>query len=157
MNDKNAHVANANNRKTVLLVDDDAKLLRGLVRSFAGEDYETLTAVSAAEADVLLARNNVDLVVSDNLMAGVLGTDFLTNVRQRYPRIKLLMLSGYMPPAAVRRVTDDVGVERVLLKPCHASEVAAAIRELLDISSNPKAEAAGELSWNQGEEAPRPC
>ena len=135
MNHKHADKGDAStdyaaNRKTVLLVDDDTKLLRGLVRSLASE-YDILTAVSAAEAGVMLARNDVDLIISDNLMTGVLGTDFLTSVRKTYPHIKLLMLSGYMPPAAARRVMEELGVERVLSKPCDGDEVAAAIRSSL--------------------------
>lgn len=118
-------------RKTVLLVDDDGKLLRGLVRSFADEDYELLTAISAAEAQVVLARHPVHLILSDNLMAGVFGVDFLADVRKEYPNIKLMMLSGYMSAAAAQRAIDDIGVLRVLNKPCQASDVAAAIRDAL--------------------------
>lgn len=117
--------------KTVLLVDDDGKLLRGLERGFADEDYELLTAISAAEAKVFLARQSVDLIVSDNLMPGILGTDFLAIVRKEYPHIKLMMLSGYMPAAAAQRALDEIGVFRVLNKPCKASDVALAIREAL--------------------------
>ena len=122
-------------RRTVLLVDDDAKLLRGLERSFSEEDYDLLTAVSAAEANVLLSKHHVDLVLSDNLMPGVLGTDFLANVRKQYPDIKLMILSGYIPEAAANRALDEIGVLRVLNKPARASVVASAIRLALSESS----------------------
>lgn len=118
-------------RKTVLLVDDDGKLLRGLERSFAEEDYELLTAVSAAEAKACLAKYPVDLILSDNLMPGMLGTDFLTEVRKEYPNVKLMMLSGYLPEAAAQRAIREIGVLQVLNKPCKASELAAAIRDAL--------------------------
>lgn len=123
--------------KTVLLVDDDGKLLRGLERSFADEDYQLITAVSAAEAKACLAKFSVDLILSDNLMPGVLGTQFLAEVRQEYPHVKLLMLSGYMPAAAAQRAMAEIGVLQVLNKPCKASEVAAAIRQALGSFAKP--------------------
>jgi len=115
---------------TVLLVDDDANLLRGLTRNLDGE-FRLLTAVSPVEAEAIIAQESVDLILSDNLMAGSLGTEFLAKVRSKYPRIKLLMLSGYMPPAAAQRVIRESGVLQVLTKPCGASEVADAIRNAL--------------------------
>ena len=118
-------------RETVLLVDDDGRLLQGLLRSFADEQYEVLTAISAAEANVVLSRRHVDLVLSDNLMPGVLGAEFLAEVRKQHPEIKLMMLSGYMPPAAAQRAVKDLGILKVLTKPSQAREVAAAIREVL--------------------------
>ena len=119
--------------KTVLLVDDDGRLLRGLQRSFVDEDYELLTAVSAAEAKVLLASQQVDLILSDNLMPGALGTEFLAEVRKEHPQIKLMMLSGYVPDIVAQRAMDDIGVLQVLNKPCKASDVAAAIRDALSL------------------------
>lgn len=116
---------------TVLLVDDDPRLLRGLTRSFESEPFDVLTAISPAEGTAILAREKVDLVMSDNLMAGTLGVEFLEEVRKEFPSMKLMMLSGFMPPAAAERAKADLGVIQVLLKPCDAVDVAAAIREAL--------------------------
>lgn len=113
---------------TVLLVDDDSRLLRGLERSFDNEAFNVLTAISPAEAHVILAKERVDLVLSDNLMTGALGTEFLEQVRTQYPNIKLMMLSGYIPATAAKRVISHTGVIAVLTKPCKAADVANAIR-----------------------------
>ncbi|MEP3480483.1 MAG: response regulator [Fuerstiella sp.] len=115
---------------TVLLVDDDAKLLRGLERHL-GSEFTVMTAVSPAEANAVIARNNVDVVVSDNLMAGTLGADFLSRLSSEHPEIKLLMLSGYMPDALAQRVMSECRVHQVLTKPCESSVVAEAIRRAL--------------------------
>lgn len=115
---------------TVLLVDDDAKLLRGLERHL-GSEFQVMTAVSPAEANAVLARNKIDVVLSDNLMAGTLGADFLKGVSSEHPEIKLLMLSGYMPQALAARVVSEYGVHKVLSKPCASADVAEAIREAL--------------------------
>lgn len=116
---------------TILLVDDDAKLLRGLERRL-GSEFQVMTAVSPAEANAVIARNKIDLVLSDNLMAGTLGADFLKHLSKEHPGIKLLMLSGYMPDALAKRVMSECGVYQVLTKPCDSADVAAAIRNALE-------------------------
>lgn len=135
MKTTNSHALNTDHQheaKTVLVVDDDAKLLRGLERSFSDEPFRVLTAISPAEANVVLIKEHVDLIISDNLMSGTLGTDFLSDVRRNYPNIQLLILSGYIPPAAAKRAIEEIGVLRVLTKPCESSEIASAIREAFD-------------------------
>jgi len=118
---------------TILLVDDDAKLLRALKRHL-DENYRVFTAISSGEATVFLAREKIDLILSDNLMSGELGTEFLQNIGQRYPNIKRLMLSGYLPKTVAERIVNDCGVHQVLTKPCAITEVELAIRAALNSS-----------------------
>ena len=118
--------------KSVLLVDDDAQLLKGLQRHLEKEPYDVFTAICPAEATVVLSRNHVDLIVSDNLMPGNLGTNFLAEVREKFPDIKMIMLSGFLPVAAVTRIVEQVGVHCVLNKPCATSEVVQTIRDALE-------------------------
>lgn len=128
-----SHSAPLDGPPTILLVDDDAKLLRGLQRGL-DDRYRILSAVSPSEAKVIVAHERIELIISDNLMTGMLGTDFLREVHSEYPDIKLLMLSGYMPDAASRRVISECGVFQVLSKPCSAEDVANAIE--LALASN---------------------
>ena len=120
---------------TVLLVDDDAALTRALARHLE-EDFNVLTAICPAEANVVLSKEEVDLIISDNLMTGVLGTEFLEKINDSHPHIKLLMLSGYMPDAAAKRVVAQCGVDKVLTKPCPSNEVSAAICNALGIQKD---------------------
>lgn len=122
-----------------MLVDDDAKLLRALKRHL-DEDYRVLTAISPGEASVFLGREEVDLILSDNLMSGELGTEFLEGIGEKYPNIKLLMLSGYLPETVAERVVKNSGVYKVLTKPCATTEVASAIRDALNSNSASPAE-----------------
>lgn len=117
---------------TLLLVDDDAALTRGLKR-YLCDDFNVLTAIGPAEANVIVSKVDIHLIVSDNLMTGVLGTEFLDRIHQTYPHIKLLMLSGYMPQAAADRVVAQSGVDQVLTKPCPSEVVVAAIRKSLGL------------------------
>ena len=132
-NDTDLTGANRIAQRTILLVDDDAKLLRGLQRALVEQDYRVVTAISAAEAFAIIPSQNVDLILSDNLMAGTLGTEFLSEIRERFPRITLMMLSGYLPETTASRLKDEVGIARILNKPCDAANIVRAIQEELDL------------------------
>jgi len=75
-------------RETVILCVDDEKnplTLRKLVLERVG--YKVITASSAREAMDLLAVNHVDLVVSDYLMPGVVGTELAKQIKKKYPQL----------------------------------------------------------------------
>jgi CheY-like chemotaxis protein len=89
-------------RKSVILCVDDERTpltLRKLVLERAG--YDVLTANSADEAMGLLSRKHVDLVISDYLMPGVVGTELAKKIKTTYPSIPFVLLSG------VNDIPDD--------------------------------------------------
>jgi CheY-like chemotaxis protein len=89
-------------RETVILCVDDEKnplTLRKLVLERVG--YKVITASSAREAMDLLAVNHVDLVVSDYLMPGVVGTELAKQIKKKYPQLPFVLLSG------VNDIPDD--------------------------------------------------
>jgi CheY-like chemotaxis protein len=89
-------------RKSVILCVDDERnplTLRKLVLERVG--YEVLTAMSAEEAMGLLASKHVDLVISDYLMPGVVGTELAKQVKATYPNVPFVLLSG------VNDIPDD--------------------------------------------------
>lgn len=118
----------ADRKTTVLLVDDDAALLRGLKRSLFGDDYDVLTAVSAAEAAVSLRRFPVDVIVCDHHMPGRSGIEFLAAVRRQHPNVVAIILSGQIGGLRVAMdAAAEIGIHRVLDKPCSGAHLAAAI------------------------------
>ena len=73
---------------TVLFVDDEPNVLAGLTRLLRKESYEILTAATAEEAAELLEENSVDLIVSDEEMPGMSGTEFLARVARDHPDVE---------------------------------------------------------------------
>ena len=71
--------------RNVIFVDDKPAITDALKRALRKEPYEILTANSAAEALAILAEIQVDVVVSDEMMPGMSGSEFLAVVRRRYP------------------------------------------------------------------------
>jgi CheY-like chemotaxis protein len=79
---------------TVLFVDDEPAVLRGIRRSLLGCPFEVLTVSSGPEALALLSSRRVDVVVSDLDMPEMTGIELLRTVRDRWPRVLRMVLTG---------------------------------------------------------------
>lgn len=119
----------------ILLVDDEKTVLDSLSAQLARlypDDFECESAESAEEAwEVLEALHAeqacVVVVVSDWLMPGQRGDDFLAQVRARYPHIGRIMLTGQADVAALERARTDAAVHRILFKPWQPEDLRDAI------------------------------
>ncbi len=109
--------AHADQRPTLLLVDDEPNVLRSLTRCLRHEGYRLLTASGAEEALALLARESVQVILSDQRMPNVPGTEFLARVRTLYPQIVRMVLSGYTDLATVTDAINRGAIYRFLTKP----------------------------------------
>lgn len=116
---------------SLLLVDDEVSILRTLGKIFREHKYTILTASCAAEAQAVLKHEKVDLVISDNLMSGTFGVDFLKSVRENSPEIKLIMLSGYVPRNFENDLLENNYIDRLLVKPCESKKLLRVVAELL--------------------------
>lgn len=104
-------------RSTVLLVDDETNILASLNRTLRREGYDILTAESAAEGFSLLAKHNVQVIVSDQRMPEMNGTEFLSRVKNLYPKTVRMVLSGYSDISAVTDSINKGAIYRFLMKP----------------------------------------
>ena len=117
------------NQRTLLLVDDEANILTSLRRLFRREGYTILTAESGMAGLDVLARQRVDVVISDGRMPGMSGAEFLGKVRQLYPATVRIVLSGYTDLNAVTNAVNRGELFRFLLKPWNDAELVDTVRE----------------------------
>lgn len=119
----------------IICVDDETVILEGLkeqlIRRF-GEKYLYEVAESATEAwEIIeeLIESDVDLliIVSDWLMPGMKGDEFLIQVHQKFPDIITVMLTGQADEAAIKRVKKKANLHRCLYKPWTEEELSEAI------------------------------
>jgi CheY-like chemotaxis protein len=84
----------AGSSAVILCVDDEEipRTLRGLI--LVRQGYTVLAAVSAAEALELLDRHHVDLVLTDQMMPGVVGTELAKKLRAWRPHLPIIIVSG---------------------------------------------------------------
>lgn len=114
--------------RTLLLLDDEDNVLRALVRLLRRDGYRLLTASSVSEAFDLLARNDVQVIVSDQRMPDMSGTEFLGRVRDMYPDTVRLALSGYTDVATISDAINQGAAYRFLIKPWDDAELRGHIR-----------------------------
>ena len=103
--------------RTVLFVDDDEAILRSLERGLLDELYNQLFAKSGEEALEILKREEVHVIVTDMLMPGMDGVELLKNVREMYPHIIMIILSGYAKEAALQTTVEQGGIFKLVPKP----------------------------------------
>jgi CheY-like chemotaxis protein len=84
------------NKKTVLLVDDDADTLRS-VTGYLDADYSVIIATSGAEALQRAKdfKSEIHLLLSDFQMPGMTGIELATELTVQRPKIKVLLMSGF--------------------------------------------------------------
>jgi two-component system probable response regulator PhcQ len=112
-----------NAKAKLLLVDDEPNLTSALVRSLDRSQFEIFTADSANQGLLILAGHDIDVVVSDERMPGMTGSQFLSEVRKRWPNTIRMILSGQADLEAAVRAINEGEVYRFLLKPCHPKEL----------------------------------
>jgi len=118
--------------ETVLVVDDEAGLLKLATRLLQRQGYTVLIAGSAEEALRLVERNpSVAVVLTDVVMPGVSGPELARQVVERWPALKVIYMSGYPEGAIARHGILDPGIA-FLPKPFTADTLGRKIREVLD-------------------------
>ena len=115
----------------ILFVDDEAGILKSLRRLFVDEDWEILLADSGAEGLEILAAEKVDLVVSDVRMPEMDGIEFLRQVKQLYPGVSRIFLSGYAEKESVAAALAEGCAQQILPKPWEDQELREVIRDAL--------------------------
>lgn len=111
----------------ILLVDDEPDILRALRRVLRVKDFEILTANSASEALEILAENSVQVMLTDHKMPNMTGAELIDKVRQDYPNVVSIMLSGQADFNEVIRLLNEKSAMRFIQKPWCNKEVMSTI------------------------------
>lgn len=122
-------------QQAILCVDDEPIILQSLsdqLEHYFGDRYRYEFAQSADEAFEVIDDLHNDafrilLIVSDWLMPGMKGDEFLIRVHQRFPDIALIMLTGQANDEAIARVSDLTRLETCLRKPWTEQELIQAV------------------------------
>ena len=115
---------------SILLVDDEEKILKRLGRSLRDEGHEVIEATTIREAQQQLAQRAFDLMVVDNVMPGMTGLDFIRELTQTMPaaeRPQIVMMTAHGSTQLVREAFK-LGVEDFLEKPFEVDELLALAR-----------------------------
>jgi two-component system response regulator HupR/HoxA len=117
---------------SVLVVDDEIRSQEALRRTLE-EDFEVFTASSAAEARAILARSNINIVLTDQRMPEVSGVELLQEVRQHWPDAVRIIISGYTDSEDIIAGINQAGIYQYLLKPWHPEQLLLTLKSAAEL------------------------
>jgi len=138
----------------ILFVDDEVNTLSAFKRLFFNSnDIEIFTAKNGVEGLKILGLNDVDLVLSDMRMPQLNGTDFLKYVKNKYPNVLRIMITGYADIRATIEAINSGEVYRFLTKPWNDDDLKITILKALEYSDLKKRnEEMSKIIWRKNRE-----
>src|SRR6266480_7580095 len=115
-------------KHTVLVVDDEPDVVKS-VQDLLRLDYKVLGTTRAADALIILNKEIVHVVMTDQRMPEMSGVEFLHKVREQHPDAIRLLFTGYADIRAVIDAINQGNVYRYLTKPWDPDELQTVIRE----------------------------
>jgi two-component system response regulator HupR/HoxA len=112
---------------TVLVVDDEVRSQDAMRRTLE-EDFSVLTASGADDARQLLERHEVNVILCDQRMPGLTGVLFLKEVREHWPDVVRIVISGYTDSEDIIAGINDAGIYQYILKPWVPDHLLATVR-----------------------------
>ncbi|QTF91784.1 EAL domain-containing protein, partial [Halomonas sp. BM-2019] len=123
------HFGRRSRQRTLLLVDDEENIVAALRRLLRAEGWLLLTASSAERALLLMARHEVDVILSDQRMPSMTGVELLRRAKQLYPETIRLVLSGYTELQSITDAINEGAIYKFLAKPWDDEQLRAHLRE----------------------------
>jgi len=117
---------------TFLCVDDEENILSALKRVLRKESYRVLTASSGADGLKILKENDVHVVVSDQRMPEMSGTEFLAKVKEKYPDTIRIVLTGYTEVDSITESINRGYIYKFILKPWNDQNLKLEIKQGLE-------------------------
>jgi len=123
---------NDEERKTILVVEDDPDVLSAIVKNLDHAGYRIITANDGMEGLKKIKSGGYDLVITDIVMPYVSGTGVVSALKESNPHIPVIAITGY------GEIPETMAVEQkadlVLSKPVRMSDLKEHIVKLLDVS-----------------------
>jgi CheY-like chemotaxis protein len=119
---------------TILLADDEDLLREGVREILETADYQVIEARDGEEALAQFAVSNIDLVITDVVMPNMDGVDFVTRLRETFPDVPILTISGGSRVVSARFGLDSAllsGANASLTKPFTVKQLLEKVQQLL--------------------------
>ncbi|WP_394777557.1 EAL domain-containing protein [Undibacterium sp.] len=122
-------VTDEESSRTLLLVDDEENILRILARLLKPDGYRILLARTAAMALEILAENEVAVILADQRMPEMSGTEFLRLAKDIHPESVRMVLSGYADFDSIAEAINRGAIYKFMVKPWDDEMLIASVRE----------------------------
>ncbi len=121
--------------KKVLFVDDDQGIINGLKRIMRSlrNEWDMHFVLDGQSALALLEKDRFDVIVSDMRMPGINGAELLSRVREKYPHMVRIILSGYSDQDLLLKAVRPA--HQFLSKPCDAETLKKTVLRITEIQN----------------------
>ena len=117
---------------TLLVVEDDEQVRRALHRVLHRAPCRVLDASGAETAIRILEREPVQAIVSDHRMPGTTGIELLRSVKERWPRVQRVLLTGQTDSAAIEEAVNRSEIFRFICKPWDDAHLLLTVQSAID-------------------------
>jgi two-component system response regulator HupR/HoxA len=107
-----------NTQPIVLIVDDEVRSLETLKRIIE-DDFDVKTASTVQDAEQILHEEWVQIILCDQRMPEITGVEFLKQVREKWPDVVRMIISGYTDSQDIISAVNDAGIYQYITKPWH--------------------------------------
>lgn len=120
------------NLPTVLAVDDEVRSQEALRRTLE-EDFTVFTASDVQAARAIMEREFVHILLCDQRMPGTSGIEFLREVRQQWPDVVRIIISGYTDSEDIIAGVNEAGIYQYLLKPWQPEQLLLTLKSAAEM------------------------
>jgi CheY-like chemotaxis protein len=123
----------------ILVVDDEPAFREMLALMLERAGYQTATAADGAAGAQCLEQSRFDLVITDMLMPDCDGLEFIADLRQRFPRTRIVAMSGggHIAGEKYLKMARGLGAHSTLAKPFTQDELLTAVAAMLVVGAKP--------------------
>jgi two-component system, NtrC family, response regulator HupR/HoxA len=116
-----------NTLSTILIVDDEVRSLESLKRNLS-DSFEVKTATNTTEAKSILEKEWIKIILCDQRMPDLTGVEFLITVRERWPDVIRIIISGYTDAEDIITGVNEAGIYQYITKPWHPDSLKLMLR-----------------------------
>jgi len=117
---------------TILVVDDERRSVESLERILE-EEFEVFTATSVTEARQILEREWVQVILCDQRMPEMNGVEFLAQVRELWPEVVRMIISGYADAGDIIDAINESGIFQYISKPWNPDDLILKLRNAVQV------------------------
>ncbi len=119
-----------NAKLTILCVDDEQDIVNSLYDTFMSK-YNVLTALNGADALDIFDKENITLIITDQRMPGMTGSELLAKINESKPLCKKILLTGYSDINAAIDAINNGAVDKYFSKPWDEDELVRTVDTLI--------------------------
>jgi len=117
---------------SILIIDDEMRSIETLNR-ILNEDFDVHTASNVKDANLILEREWIQVVLCDQRMPDMTGVEFCTQIREKWPEIIRMIISGYSDSEDIIAAINDGGIYQYISKPWHHEDIIAKLNNAIEL------------------------